>query len=239
MINKRGQLKVADFGIARSLADSVSRLTKEPRHTSGTLVYMSPQQLDGERGSHLDDIYSLGATIYELLTSKPPFYSGNIDRQIHDRVPPPMMQRRKDLAIEGGAIPRTWEEIVSSCLAKEPTRRPQSVTEVGRQLAGSAPKIRRTAKAFPRSSKQTTVIVASASLCVAAVPRIVPRKLQAAATARCCTRCESQYFATGCNRYTRWPWRAEDACNYQCEPGEVFIVGRARRLQAFRPTDRN
>ncbi len=69
MINKRGQLKVADFGIARSLADSVSRLTKEPRHTSGTLVYMSPQQLDGERGSHLDDIYSLGATIYELLTA--------------------------------------------------------------------------------------------------------------------------------------------------------------------------
>jgi serine/threonine protein kinase len=80
MISKRGHLKVADFGIARSLSDSVSMLT-HARGTSGTLVYMSPQQLDGERGTHLDDIYSLGATIYELLTSKPPFYSGtSIDK---------------------------------------------------------------------------------------------------------------------------------------------------------------
>lgn len=79
MVNQRGDLKMADFGIARSLADSVSMLT-HARGTSGTLVYMSPQQLDGERGAHLDDVYSFGATIYELLTSKPPFYSGNIDR---------------------------------------------------------------------------------------------------------------------------------------------------------------
>jgi serine/threonine protein kinase len=68
MVSKRGQLKVSDFGIARSVSDSVSRLIME-RGTSGTLVYMSPQQLDGERGTHLDDIYSLGATTYELLTN--------------------------------------------------------------------------------------------------------------------------------------------------------------------------
>src|SRR5439155_7885685 len=71
MVSQRGDLKVTDFGIARSLADSASRLTAE-QGRSGTLVYMSPQQLSGERGTHLDDIYSLGATIYELLTSKPP-----------------------------------------------------------------------------------------------------------------------------------------------------------------------
>jgi len=47
-------------------ATPVSLLTRA-RGTSGTLVYMSPQQLDGERGTHLDNIYSLGATIYELL----------------------------------------------------------------------------------------------------------------------------------------------------------------------------
>src|SRR5205823_11259700 len=82
MINQRGDLKVSDFGIARGLGDTVSRLTME-QGRSGTLVYMSPQQLDGERCTHLDDIYSLGASVYELLTSKPPFYSGNIDRQIH------------------------------------------------------------------------------------------------------------------------------------------------------------
>src|SRR6202022_1878667 len=107
MVNQRGDLKVADFGIARSLSDSVSMLTMG-RHTSGTLVYMSPQQLDGGRGTPLHDIYSSSATVYELLTSKPPFYSGNIDRQIRERIPPSMMQRRKDLAIEGCAIPQTW-----------------------------------------------------------------------------------------------------------------------------------
>ena len=61
MVNQRGDLKVADFGIARSLADSASRMTAE-QSRSGTLVYMSPQQLNGERGTHLDDIYSLGAS---------------------------------------------------------------------------------------------------------------------------------------------------------------------------------
>src|SRR6266446_1305563 len=47
MVNRRGDLNVADFGIARSLSVSVSMLTMGP-HTSGTLAYMSPQQLDGE-----------------------------------------------------------------------------------------------------------------------------------------------------------------------------------------------
>ena len=69
MVNQRGDLKVADFGIARSLADSASRLTAE-QGRSGTLVYMSPQQLSGDRGTHLDDIYSPGASIYELLKKR-------------------------------------------------------------------------------------------------------------------------------------------------------------------------
>src|SRR5437016_1017129 len=68
MVNTRGDLKVSDFGISRSLSDSVSMLTME-QGRSGTLVFMSPQQLDGERGTHLDDIYSFGATVYELLAS--------------------------------------------------------------------------------------------------------------------------------------------------------------------------
>jgi serine/threonine protein kinase/Flp pilus assembly protein TadD len=140
MVNQRGDLKVADFGIARSLADSASRLTTE-QGRSGTLVYMSPQQLNGERSTHLDDIYSLGATIYELLSSKPPFYSGNVDWQICERVAPSMTERRKEFNIEPSSVPQTWEKVVAACLAKDPSRRPQSVLEVTQHLqlpAGSA-----------------------------------------------------------------------------------------------------
>jgi serine/threonine protein kinase len=139
MLNQRGDLKIADFGIARSLGDSMSMLTMGARGTSGTLVYMSPQQLDGERGSHLDDIYSLGATLYELLTSKPPFYSGNIDRQIHERIPPPMNHRREELEVVGEPIEQHWEELVTACLQKDPARRPQSATEIAARLVAPTP----------------------------------------------------------------------------------------------------
>jgi TolB-like protein len=140
MVNQKGDLKISDFGIARSLGDSITRLTMEAATRSGTLVYMSPQQLDGERGTHLDDIYSLGATLYDLLTSKPPFYSGNIDRQIHERVAPSMAERRKDLNIEPASVPATWEEVVAACLAKDPTQRPQSTAEVAKRLQLDAPR---------------------------------------------------------------------------------------------------
>jgi serine/threonine protein kinase/Tfp pilus assembly protein PilF len=134
MVNRRGNLRVSDFGIARSLGDSLSRLTLEQPGRSGTLIYMSPQQLDGERGTPLDDIYSLGATLYDLLTSKPPFYSGNIDRQVHERVAPSMTARRKEFDIEPALLPKVWEETVAACLAKDPARRPQSALAVAQRL---------------------------------------------------------------------------------------------------------
>jgi serine/threonine protein kinase len=139
MVNKRGDLKVSDFGISRSLSDSVSMLTME-QGRSGTLVFMSPQQLDGDRGSHLDDIYSFGATAYELLTSKPPFSSGNVDRQIREKIPPAMTVRRKELEVEGEPIDETWERVVAACLAKDPTRRPQSFAEIAQKLEIASPK---------------------------------------------------------------------------------------------------
>jgi len=158
MVNQRGDLKVTDFGIARSLTDSVSRLTVE-HGRSGTLVYMSPQQLSGERSTHLDDIYSLGASIYDLLTSKPPFYSGNIDRQICERVPPSMTERRKEFNIEPSSVPQTWEEVVASCLAKDPSRRPQSAVDVAQQLqlpSGQA----RIGTTHRTSSKRKSMLIA-------------------------------------------------------------------------------
>jgi Skp family chaperone for outer membrane proteins len=161
MVNKRNQLKIADFGIARSLTDSMSMLT-QARGTSGTLVYMSPQQLDGERGTHLDDVYSLGATVYELLTSKPPFYSGNIDRQIREKIPPPMAQRRKDLEVEAQPIPQNWEETIAACLAKDPAKRPQSVTEIARRLALSSQPIANSAHTPAALGNKTRVVTVGA-----------------------------------------------------------------------------
>jgi serine/threonine protein kinase len=168
MVNQRGDLKVADFGIARSLSDSMSMLTMD-RGKSGTLLYMSPQQLDGDRGNHLDDVYSLGASVYELLTSKPPFYSGNVDRQIREKVPPSLTQRRKELEIEADLIDPTWENVVLRCLAKDPAKRPQSVSEVAKMLLVPSPKTRRAkraARTADGSKKWKGVLAAIAVLLV-------------------------------------------------------------------------
>ena len=165
MVNQRGDLKITDFGIARSLTDSVSRLTLE-QGRSGTLVYMSPQQLNGERSTHLDAIYSLGASIYELLTSKPPFYSGNIDRQICERVAPPMTERRKELDIEPASVPQLWENAAAACLAKDPSRRPQSAAEVAQrlQLPSGQARIRTTPD---KTTKKKALLIGSiAAVCV-------------------------------------------------------------------------
>src|ERR1700736_3032991 len=137
MMNSRGQVKITDFGIARSLSDSISMLTM--KKTSGTLVYMSPQQLDGERASPLDDVYSFGATVYELLTSKPPFYSGGVDKQIHEKTPASMSERRKELGIVSSKIiPAHWEQTIAACLAKNPADRPQTTRAIAERLCGSA-----------------------------------------------------------------------------------------------------
>src|SRR5205823_3953820 len=162
-----GDLKVSDFGIARSLGDTVSRLTME-QGRSGTLVYMSPQQLDGERGTHLDDIYSLGATLYDLLTSKPPFYSGNLDRQIHERVAPSMTERRKELDIEPALVPPVWEETVAACLAKDPAKRPQSAAKVARRLQLAGPPTASTVS-VQRPNRKMLLVSGIAAICIIAL----------------------------------------------------------------------
>src|SRR5207248_4387334 len=158
MVNRRGDLKVADFGIARTLAESLKSVTLEQQGRSGTLSYMSPQQLSGERGTHLDDVYSLGATIYDLLTSKPPFYSGNIDRQICERVAPSMTERRKEFNIEPAFIPQLWEKLVAACLTKDPSRRPQSAVDVAQRL--QLPSGQARSPTFAKAAKRKPLLVA-------------------------------------------------------------------------------
>jgi hypothetical protein len=95
---------------------------------------MSPQQALGKPATARDDIYSFGATIYELLTSRPPFFSGNIQHQLESVVPPSMTDRRAELEISGAPIPSQWEEAIAASLAKDPDARPASVREFGEVL---------------------------------------------------------------------------------------------------------
>lgn len=141
MVNGAGQLKVSDFGIARSIHDSVSDMALLLRDTAGTLVYMSPQQADGEKPTPMDDIYAVGAVIYELLTGKPPFHSGEIYQQILHRMPPPMADRRMELDVEApDKIPESWERTVAACLSKDPAQRPQSAAAIWEMLNAPGPK---------------------------------------------------------------------------------------------------
>src|SRR6185503_14735286 len=82
MLDSRGRLKLADFGIAATVSDSVSRVSIGRHELSGTASYMSPQQLDGQPPHVTDDVYSVGSTIYELLTSRAPFFTGDIAHQV-------------------------------------------------------------------------------------------------------------------------------------------------------------
>jgi len=137
MLDAHGDLKVTDFGISAMLVDTTTRVSKQAG-SSGTPVYMSPQQMMGEKPAVTDDIYSLGATLYELLTGKPPFYTGNILIQVQGKTPPCVMERRREFGLENTApIPPEWEETIAACLAKDTAQRPQSAAEVWARLNGN------------------------------------------------------------------------------------------------------
>src|SRR5207237_4275133 len=103
-------------------------------------------------------------TLYDLLTSKPPFYSGNIDRQVHDRVAPSMTERRKDLNIEPALVPPLWEETVAACLAKDPTKRPQSTAEVAQRLQVSSAQTRTVPASSLKGQKRKLLLGAGVAI---------------------------------------------------------------------------
>lgn len=123
-----GNLKIADFGIARCLADSMQRMTVSAQ-SRGTLCYMSPEQATGRGANPLDDLYAVGATLYQLLAGTPPFYSGDVFSQILKVPPSPIAERQQ----EQGFLqppPAHWEAAIMRCLEKERAKRPQSALEV-------------------------------------------------------------------------------------------------------------
>ena len=160
MLTGAGDLKITDFGIATSISDSVSRVSG--RSTSGTAAYMSPQQMMGDRASVTDDIYALGATLYELLTGRPPFHAGNIIAQVTGKVPPSIAERRAEFGItDAEPVPAAWEAAIARCLAKDPKDRPPSVRSLLDELAGKTP--RPAAVAMPASAGPADPAAAAAT----------------------------------------------------------------------------
>lgn len=118
LLDARGQLYVTDFGLAMTAASSHLTITGD---VLGTLRYMSPEQIQGQRPlvDHRTDVYSLGATLYELLTLQPA-YEQTDRRQIIDRIlyePPPDPRRRNR------TIPRDLARIVRQSMAKSADER--------------------------------------------------------------------------------------------------------------------
>src|SRR5207249_1107265 len=129
LVDVRGNLWITDFGLALFHSDAGLTLTGE---LLGTLRYMSPEQALGKRAliDHRTDIYSLGVTLYELLTLAPVFDG-------HDR-----QELLNQIANDEPRPPRSWdksipvelETIILKAIAKHPAERYASVREMGDDL---------------------------------------------------------------------------------------------------------
>jgi hypothetical protein len=124
VFNTAGTLKITDFGLAKQiLADK--DLTMDGQ-TIGTPKYVSPEQASGRTVDARSDIYSLGATLYEMVTGQPPF-NGSTPMEVmlkHVKEPVPPIQQINP------AVPRSLAILAHRMLSKQPGARPQSHDEL-------------------------------------------------------------------------------------------------------------
>jgi serine/threonine-protein kinase len=129
-------VKVLDFGLAKLTEPETQPADQEavtipisetnPGAVIGTSGYMSPEQAEGERIDSRSDIFSLGVVLYEMIAGKPPF-KGRTDSHtrvsILDHEPIPLLDQSPE-------VPRQLERIVSKALAKDRSKRYQTVTDL-------------------------------------------------------------------------------------------------------------
>jgi len=119
LIGSTGQVKVADFGIARALGAAVEEGLTQTGSVMGTATYLSPEQAQGSQPDPRSDIYSLGVVMYEMVAGRAPFIGDNAVgiayQQVHG-VPPALSEFASD-------APRAFEAIVAKCMAKSAERR--------------------------------------------------------------------------------------------------------------------
>ncbi len=122
MIDRRSQIKIMDFGIAKVVEGP--ELTKIGS-TLGTLAYMSPEQVRGKQVDHRSDIWSLGVVFYEIFTGQRPFTGKNYDLMnaiVEERPKPPSQLN--------GSVPGPLDRIIARCLTKPLDERYQSLEEL-------------------------------------------------------------------------------------------------------------
>jgi hypothetical protein len=131
MIDGQGNVKIMDFGIARSM-EAGTCLTGS---MVGTPAYMAPEQVAGKPVDYRTDIYSLGLILYEMFTGVPAFSADNSIavalKQMREDPPPPH-------EIEP-SIPVATERVILKCLEKDPAKRFQSIAELESQFRPAVP----------------------------------------------------------------------------------------------------
>src|SRR5271155_2621737 len=122
MIDGQGNVKIMDFGIARSM----EALTRVTGSMLGTPAYMAPEQVAGKPVDYRTDIYSFGLILYEMFTGAPAFHADTAVavalKQMREAPPPPHEVDPN--------IPVAIERAILKCLEKEPAKRFQSLAEL-------------------------------------------------------------------------------------------------------------
>jgi len=129
LVDQVGTLWVTDFGVASSVANVGLTMTGE---LLGTIRYMSPEQALAKRApiDHRTDVYSLGATLYELFTLEPAFPGDDPHVVIHDiATKEPVLPRRLN-----PAIPNDLETVLLKAMSKEPANRYATALEMAEDL---------------------------------------------------------------------------------------------------------
>lgn len=130
LLTRKGEVKVADFGLSRCFSDGESLHLTQSGVTMGTPLYMSPEQVQGRAVDPRSDIYSLGITCWHMLAGSPPFHGATafeVALQHVQNTPPSLGGLRPDL-------PAGLVAAVEKMMAKSPEARYQTAKEILRDL---------------------------------------------------------------------------------------------------------
>ncbi|MCA2962284.1 MAG: serine/threonine protein kinase [Acidobacteriaceae bacterium] len=129
MLTAQGQLKLLDFGIARVVNDPSLTQT---RQTMGSLFYMSPEQINGQPVDSRSDLYSLGISLYQMVTGRKPFegtseFSIMAAHMQQQSIPPIQLDP---------SMPQALNDVILRAMAKDANQRYQSAGEFYAALDG-------------------------------------------------------------------------------------------------------